>query len=90
MAKKKQPETEIDPAIMDHIESADPEYLRLEKSFAKKISNMVLALEADPADFDARAKTIDRVARIILIENLGMVTDPRVVAVRERLRELSQ
>lgn len=90
MAKKKQPDNEIDPAIIDHIQSVDPEYLRLEKSFAKKISNMVLALEADPADFDARAQTIDRIARIILIEQLGKVNDPRVVAVRERLRELSQ
>lgn len=85
---KKQPE--IDPVIAEHIQSADPEYLALEKTLAKKISNMVLSLESDPADFDTRARTINRVARIMLVDQLNKVTDPRVVAVRDRLKELNK
>lgn len=89
MPKKKEIQPDIDPAILAHIESADPEYLRLEKAFAKKISNMVLTLEADPADFDRRIATIPKVALVIIADQLGRVTDPRVVAVRDRIRDIA-
>lgn len=70
--------------------SVDPEVLKLETKLAEKISSMVLILEKDPDDFDKRAKTINTAARKVLVIQLAKVTDPRVVAVRERLRELNK